>query len=73
MRAKVESTNQIITINGGIQARVWKGKTEGGVEFEMLVTRVAVSKNQDTSQFERELEEQPAPHVSECFPLRMII
>lgn len=72
MRATVESTSQIVEING-IKARVWVGKTEGGVEFEMLVPRVAARQGQDLSEFERELEEQPMPHVSQAFPLRLVL
>jgi hypothetical protein len=57
----------------GIPARIWLGKTEGGVEFVLLVTLVAVAKTADSSQFEQELQEQPVPHVSQAFSLRMVI
>lgn len=73
MKATVESTDQIVTIEGYATGRVWKGITEGGVAFELLVTRVAVDKDADVSQFERELKEQHAPHVSLAFPLRLIL
>lgn len=73
MRATVENTDQIILVNDGIPARIWTGKTENGVAFEMLVIRVAVPENSDNSQFEQELQEQTKPHVSAAFPLRLII
>jgi hypothetical protein len=72
MKATVENTDQIVEING-IPARVWLGRTESGVCFELLVTRVAVSQNEDASQFEKELKEQPKPFISQAFPLSMII
>lgn len=72
MKASIQSTSQIIEVNG-IPARVWKGKTEKGIECEFLVTLVAVSKDRDCSQFEQELQEQHAPHVSEAFPLKLIL
>ena len=75
MKARIESTEQLVDISALItQARVWKGTTEGGVEFQLLVIRVAVDKDADTSQFERELEEKHAPAVfPAAFSLRMIL
>ena len=48
MKAQVESTAQLVEIEIRSEreqiARVWKGVTENGVEFQMLVIRVAVDK-----------------------------
>ena len=75
MKATIESTEQLVEFsahNG--QARVWKGVTEGGVEFQLLIVRVAVDKDADTAQFERELKEQHAPAVwPTAFDLRLVL
>jgi phosphoribosyl-AMP cyclohydrolase len=76
MKARVESTEQIVNLSvfPGTRARVWKAITESGVEFQMVVVRVAVDKDADCSQFERELEEKHAPAVwPAAFDLRMVL
>jgi hypothetical protein len=73
MKITLESTEQIVEVNG-VPARVWSGKTERGIEIQALITRVAVRKEADCTQFEQELQEQPAPTVAhQAFPLRMIL
>ena len=77
MKACVESTAAIVpvtTSRGGIQARVWRGVTEGGVEFELVVVRVAVLKGADAAEFDRDLRATaaPAPAVS-AFSLGLVI
>jgi hypothetical protein len=76
VKLTIESTSTIVTINGNVQARVWQGKTEGGVPVELLVTRIAVpnSAPEEQERFARELREQPAPKAAEAvWPLRMIL
>lgn len=77
MRITVESTDKIVTLNG-VPARVWEGKTERGVPIHCFITRIAVHNDEDHSQFDAELKEQPAPKVAlsdvvEAIPLRMIL
>ena len=74
MRATLESTDYIVTVNG-VPGRVWEGTTESGARFFALITRVAVHKEDDNSQFERELREcRPAsPQAPVVFPLRMVL
>jgi hypothetical protein len=55
-----ESTDRIVTLNG-VPARVWEGTTESGVACFLFVTRIAVHKDEDASQFEAELQEQRPP------------
>lgn len=69
MKLTIESTKEIATINGKVPARLWKGRTESGVECILFVTRILVpvhsgigpafSKPQDQAEFERELKEDP--------------
>lgn len=78
MKITMESTTRIVELvapGGGIvPARMWEGQTESGIAVQVLVTRVAVLKTDDCSQFESELKEQKAPSVEwMAFPLRMIL
>lgn len=63
MKITIESTDQMVTIEAGdggtIPARVWRGRTEQGVECQVLVTRIAVPRGADNNAFERELQECP--------------
>lgn len=74
MKITIESTTRIVDIGGGLQARVWEGRTESGTAVHLFVTRVAVSKDEPADvleRFERELTEQREPSVA--WPLRMIL
>lgn len=61
MRITIENTDQMVTVEtrdgGKIPARVWRGVTDGGVECQVLVTRIAVHRDADNTSFERELQE----------------
>ncbi len=71
MRITLESTTQIVKLNG-IDCRIWEGETEKGIGVYCFIPRVAVRKEEDCSQLEAELQEQPrAP--SAYWPLRMVL
>jgi hypothetical protein len=73
MKIKLESTSQIVELNG-IECRVWEGTTESGVPLTAFIPRVAVHRDHDPSQFERELTEQREPRAGVTFwPLRMVL
>lgn len=73
MKITLESTTKIVELNG-VPARVWEGQTEDGIKLHAYVTRVAVNKEQDSSQFEKELQQHKAPSAEvEAIPLRMIL
>jgi hypothetical protein len=64
MRVTLESTDKIVelkTPRGIVPARLWEGHTDTGIACHALITRIAVHKDDDASQFERELKEQRAP------------
>jgi hypothetical protein len=71
MKIAIQSTSKIVEING-VPARVWEGTTENGVDITCLVTRIAVKRDADCSQFERELTEVKAPEIN-AWPLRMVL
>lgn len=73
MKIQMHSTEKIVEVSG-VPARVWEGVTESGITCHCFVTRVAVGKDQDTSQFERELQEHraPSPEIA-AYPLRLIL
>lgn len=63
MKVTLESTDKIVTlvVPGGngvtVPARVWEGATESGIKCHAFITRIAVHKDLDSSQFDRELTE----------------
>lgn len=73
MKITIESTTKIVKANG-VDCRVWEGETERGVKVICLIPRIAVKEDQDTSQFEAELQEMRAPSIDAAvYPLRMIL
>lgn len=73
MKIEIESTTKIVQVNG-VPARIWAGKTESGIPVHCYVTRIAVAKDTDASEFEAELQEHRAPTPEiEAIPLRMIL
>ncbi len=77
MKLIIESTTKIVTLvvdGHEIPARVWEGVTDSGIAVHCFITRVAVHKDEDCTQFERELVEQRAPSFTvESIPLRFIL
>lgn len=86
MKITIESTTQIVQLwaadgtprqipeTAPILARVWKGYTESGIEVQCLIPRIAAPTDADRTEFERELEEQPAPPPEVlAFPLKLLI
>ncbi len=73
MQVQLESTSKIVTLNG-VQARIWEGHTASGIPCHAYVTRIAVAKDEDSTQFEKELLEQAAPSAAiAAIPLSMIL
>lgn len=72
MRATLETTSKIVTVNG-VPARIWEGTTERGARIVAFVTRVTPMDG-DGAEFERDLLEvrAPSPDV-EAFPLRLVL
>jgi hypothetical protein len=64
MKATLESTTKIVTING-VPARIWEGVTEKGVRCHAYITRIAVQKDDDASEFEKDLHKcrEPSPEI----------
>jgi len=81
LKITIESTTEMVTIvdplrrSDGVVCRVWEGETEGGVKVSVLIPRIAALKDQDLTQFDKELTEMKPPSVDafRVFPLRMII
>lgn len=74
MKLTIQSTEHVVHVNG-VPARLWEGTSESGVRVFCLVTRCAVERTQDCSQFERELREcaQPTLEGLHVFPLRFVL
>ena len=78
MRVQLESTDKIVelkTPNGVVPARIWEGTTENGIACHAFVTRIAVSKDLDASEFERELQEHRplSRELSGVYETRMVL
>lgn len=82
MKITLESTTKVVTVNPGtletgVQARIWEGKTESGIKVVCLVTRIGVSKDADPSDIEKfnnELIQCKEPSAeSKVYPLSLII
>lgn len=79
MKITIENTDQIVELlmNGSsIPARLWKGKTESGIEVNVMVTRIAIASTEDQAAFQRELQETPttrAESYATIFPLRLVL
>ena len=80
MKARIESTDQIVTVkavgfDGQTKARVWEGVTDAGVRFTAYIPIVQVHKGDDNSQFERELSEHKPPEkwTRHAIDARMIL
>lgn len=74
MTITIKSTEQMVTINNDIQARVWEGTTESGIKVQCLIARIAVGKSENQEQFQRELQEAHCPEpASPAFSLRMVL
>ncbi len=73
MRITIESTSQIVDLNG-VPARIWEGHTETGIPVHAFLTRIAVAQEADEAQFQRELTECRAPSREvRPYPGRMVL
>lgn len=79
MKILIENTDQIVELlyNGNsIPTRLWKGKTEKGIEVNVIVARIGVLETDDQTQFQKELQETPmtrAANYPTAFPLRLVL
>ena len=62
MEIKIKATETLTEING-IPVRLWEGRTEQGIDCKVFVHRIAVHKDEDAAQFEKELKEQMPPGI----------
>lgn len=60
MKVTAEATPNVTVIDG-VMGRVWKARTEDGVEFFMFVHRCMVPEGADQAQFQAALTEMPEP------------
>ena len=71
---------ELVTATGSrVMARIWEGTTDSGIPVHCFVTRIAVDKDADASDFERELQEcrQPSARLADIYPdgipLRLVL
>lgn len=65
----------LVTPTGTVPARIWEGATASGIPVHAFITRIGVARDQDQSEFERELEEQrpPSALVDQTYPSRLVL
>lgn len=77
MKVTLENTTKIVTVNidgHDVPARIWEGETENGVKCHAFITRIAVHKDDDCAEFEKELQECKGPSAEiDNIPMRMIL
>lgn len=77
MKVQLESTTKIVMVNidgARLPVRVWQGTTEAGVPITALVARVAVERDADAGELDRDLQEHAAPTPDvDAWPLSMIL
>ena len=64
MTVTLHSTDKIVelkTPTGVVPARLWEGTTANGIACHAFITRIAVAKDLDATEFERELQEHRPP------------
>ena len=60
MKIQIEATNVIVNFDG-VECRLWEGVTADGTRCKVMVYCIAVHDDEDSSQFERELQEKMPP------------
>jgi hypothetical protein len=71
MKATVEPTGNFESV-GGMQCRMWKGTTEGGVEFELFVPLVRVRSDGRQVEFQELVRVAKADRTPRAFDSRLI-
>lgn len=72
MKITVEATGKFETVEG-VNARIWKGKTESGIEVTCWIPLVQVHKDADQTEFQRELNEVKTEWHLVSMDMRMVI
>lgn len=73
MQVTLTPTTKIVKING-VPCRIWEGHTSGGIKMHAFITRVAVNKDDDVEEFQRELQEVSPPSADvQGYPTHLII
>jgi hypothetical protein len=71
MEMHISATEKTTTING-VPVRLWEGVTARGTPCKVFIHRIAVHNDDDSSQFDAELQEQMPPALPPI-PLSMIL
>lgn len=78
MKVTLESTERIVELimpdGSKVLARLWQGHTANGVECHAYITRIAVARHLDASEFDRDLQEHaPARADVAAIPTRLVL
>jgi len=70
MEIMIKATDKLTSIDG-VRVRLWEGTTASGIPCKVFVHMIAVAVEEDSSQFDAELQQQMPPGRME--PLSMIL
>jgi hypothetical protein len=78
MTVTLHSTDKIVelkTPTGVVPARLWEGQTANGIACHAFITRIAVAKDLDPTEFERELQEHRplSPTLQGVYDARLVL
>ncbi len=77
MEVTLKSTEKIVqlVINGRtVPARIWEGHSAGGVKCHAFITRIACHGDQDTAEFDEELQQHDPPSPdTRMYDMRLIL
>jgi len=82
MKITIESTTKCVLLMieapfhmGPVPARIWEGTTSTGIPIHAFITRIAVDKEADCAQFDRELSECRSPENPDisAYPMKLIL
>lgn len=73
MKITIQSTQQIVKVQGNVEARIWEGTTDTGIPIFCMITRIGVGASEMAEQFDRELRECKPPTMVNHWPARMIL
>lgn len=61
MKAKIESTDKIVTVGSALPARIWEGTTESGILFLAFITHLEPADPAQMAKFLAEMSDMKKP------------
>jgi len=72
MKIDLRPTGRFEYVNG-VRCRMWEGSTDKGIELAAFIPLIAVRRELDNEEFQRELNEVETVHQPVVFEHRMVV